>query len=115
MRSEKSFGCCEVAPSLLLAGDIRVVIPQKQPERVCVIRDPYEMAVFGNYDSLHLCVFSEEEKAKKFMKDCLESYIIQTYAWDDLISDFGKVFVGAMVDPTGEPGFFKVVPFQKRT
>jgi len=115
MRSEKSFGCCEVAPSLLLAGDIRVAIPQNQPEQVCVIRDPYEMAVFGNHDSLHLCVFSEEEKAKKFMENRPESYVIRTYAWDELVKDFGESFIGAMVDPTGEPGFFKVVPFQKRT
>ena len=118
MRSEKSFGCCEVAPSLLLVGDIRVVIPQNQLERVCVIRDQDEMSVFGDHDSLHLCVFSSSEKAENFMKDRSENYVIKKYGWDELVADFGKSFVGAMIDPTGEPGFFKVVPFvpsQKRT
>jgi hypothetical protein len=111
MQNEKSFGCCEVSPSLLLEGDIEFKIPH--PDPVWVVRDSEENLSFASPEGL-LCVFSNEEKAMKLMEyDSEDSYVIRSYGWSEVVDNFGGLFANALIDPTGEQGLFRVVPLQK--
>jgi hypothetical protein len=111
MNNEEGFE--EVVPGVLVnkSSGFKVSIPH--PDPCWVIRNPEKTATMVT-KSGSLAIFSDEEKANTYMKDWKkEDFVLEAYGWDDLVDKFGKQFADAIVDHSGEPGFYQNVPLKK--
>jgi hypothetical protein len=99
-----------IGPGIAVSGNVTVSIPH--PDPCWVIRSPDKKNVWAINDRI-LLIFSNEEKAKAFMKDFKEECLAESFSWDTLVDTFGKNFGTAMLDHEGKEGFYQTIPIRK--
>ncbi len=100
----------QVAPGILVSEGIKVTIPH--PDPCWVIESPDKTQVYGQDGQIF--IFSQEEHLQIFTKAAdLAEYVAVSYTWDALVDRHGALNTRAIVDHTGNPGFYAVVPLEK--
>ncbi|XLQ20155.1 MAG: hypothetical protein ACKUBY_00040 [Candidatus Moraniibacteriota bacterium] len=102
----------QVGPGLLVDTD-KVKVSISHPNPCCVISNSEITATVATGDG-SLLIFSNEKKAQYFREKELDNnYVIEEFSWDDLVDKYAEQYVQALLDHTGDPGFYQNIPLQK--
>ena len=87
---------------------------QPHPDPCWMISDPENMNMAPWATNRSLLVFSDEEKARTFLKSWpAVNHQLKEYSWDELVDKFGSRYPRVMVDFKNEPGLYSIIPLQK--
>lgn len=102
----------EIAPGIWVNKEGEFQMEVQRPDPLWIIINETETQVIISGENI--LVFSNEQLAKDFIeKTKLEGALTKKYSWNELVDSHKAIYKGALVDHTGERGFYAYVPLKR--